>query len=259
MGIDKRTKVETNDFYTYGGQADVILLACMDTLNKKIRLISIPRDTVCEIELFDYHGNSVGTSDVQIALSYAYGEGGEKSCNITSDAVSNLLYGLPIHAWYSLNVAAVGMVNDAVGGVEVLVNERNKASLPSYAKVGERFLLKGDHAKRFISIRGENSDFSRRAQQKEYLSSFVSSAKAALSKKPLLAKTIIEKVASYSVTNLTLDEMLYLVDEVLKMEIDTDFITLKGEESVVENRVEFAVDEKALYEMMLDIFYLEVE
>ncbi len=259
MGIDNRTTAEENDFYTYGGQADVLLLGCMDTLNKKIKLISIPRDTVTEIELFDYYGNSTGTGDVQIALSYAYGDGGEKSCTMTSDAVSNLLYGLPIHAWYSLNVVAVETVNDAVGGVEVMVTEQNKYCFPSRAKVGEKFLLQGYYARQFISTRGNLNDSSRRAQQKEYLTSFVATAKKALAKNPLLAKTILENVADYSVTNLSVNEMLYLVDEVLKMEIDTDFITLQGEETIVDNRVRFIVDEKALYEMMLDIFYLEVE
>ncbi len=259
IGVDNKAEVEKNGFYTDGGQADVLLLGCMDTLNKTIKLISIPRDTITEIELFDYYGNSAGTSDVQIALSYAFGDGGETSCEITSNAVSNLLYGLPIHAWYSLDVSAVAAINDAVGGVEVTVTEKNKPYLPSEAKIGEKYLLKGNFAKRFISLRGTGNDSSRRSQQKEYLKGFLSSAKKSLAKNPLLARRIIQNVTDYSVTNLSLDEMLYLIDEALKMEIDTDFVTLNGEEIVVDNKVEIHLDEKALYEMMLDIFYVEVE
>lgn len=98
IGTDNEDEVRKNEFFGNGGQADVLLLACVNTEKNSVKIISIPRDTLCNVELFDYWGNSLGSKELQIALSYAYGDGEKKSCEITANAVSDLLYGLPVHA-----------------------------------------------------------------------------------------------------------------------------------------------------------------
>ncbi len=259
MGVDTDTEVKENEYYTHGGQVDVLLLACVDTKNKTVRMISIPRDTVCDVTVYDVYGDIVTTEQLQIALSYAFGDGAEKSCEITSNTVSNLLYGLPIHAWYSINTVAIGIVNDAIGGVEIIPDENNKPYLPSKAVIGEPFLLKSGYAKRFISLRGDFNDSHRRTRQKQYLSAFVKKAKSAVAKNPLIVTDILEKINKYSVTNLSVDEIVWLSTEALDMEINTDFTVLKGEESTNDGKVEYTLDKQALYELMIEIFYVEVE
>ena len=67
-------------------------------------MISIPRDTMTQIETFGPGGKSLGKSKDHISLSYAYGDGGYESCELAENAVSELLYGLPIDGYCALNM-----------------------------------------------------------------------------------------------------------------------------------------------------------
>ena len=59
MGIDTRGEVE-NQETDNTGQADAIFLVSMDRVTEQIHVISIPRDTITEIEVFTVGGKSLG-------------------------------------------------------------------------------------------------------------------------------------------------------------------------------------------------------
>ena len=257
IGVDTEKQDET--MYGASGNADVLLLGCINTETDEVKIISIPRDTVCDVVVYDYQGESAGTQRLPISLSHAYGDGGDKSAELTVNAVSELLYGLPIHAWYTLNTLSIKVINDAVGGVPIIPDENSIRYLPGDAVIGEEYLLKGVYARGFVVHRYEESDSTRRVRQKQYLSSFVQQAKKAFSKNPLIVVDLYKKIDNYSATSLTLDEIVWLAGEVAGMNISTDFVSLKGEEIQGETMTEFHVDETSLYETMLDIFYIEVE
>ena len=84
-------------------------------------MISIPRDTMTEVESFDLEGNSLGTSTDHISLSYGYGDGGQKSCKLTQEAVENLMYGVPIQGFFALNLDGLPELSKSVGGITVTV------------------------------------------------------------------------------------------------------------------------------------------
>lgn len=259
MGIDSEVPLEENELYGHGGQVDVLFVACIDTDNKKVQLLQIPRDTVCDVEVFDYYGNSAGISRLPISLSHAYGDGGQKSGEITANAVSELLYGLKVNAWISVNLLALPVINDSIGGVTVIADEGNVDYMQSNTNIGDAVLLKGNYVKKFIVHRYDGNDSTRHIRQKQYLTSFISTAKKAIKKNPSLVLDIYNSTSKWTCTTLSVDEIVWLASEMLEMEINTDFITLKGEEKVSDNRVEYHIDEKALYETILKIFYVEVE
>ena len=96
LGVDKRTPAETRVGKADAGQADALFLLSLNRKTKEMTLISIPRDTMTDVESFDLEGKSLGKSKDHISLSYGYGDGGAESCKLTQEAVSNLFYGLPI-------------------------------------------------------------------------------------------------------------------------------------------------------------------
>ena len=259
MGIDSAEPVEERELFGDGGQVDVLWLGCINTENKSVKIITIPRDTLCSIEVYDINGEPIGTETLPIALSHAFGDGGVKSAEMTVNAVSELLYGLQIHAWYSVNTLAIPVVNDAIGGVEVVADETNIDFMPSWANIGDKVLLKGNYAHRFIVPRFDTTDASRRVRQKQYMKSFIPTAKKAIKDNPLIVIDIYNKITEYSCTSLTLDEILWLSGEMLGMDIDTDAITLEGTEGTMGKYNTITLDETKLFEAMLDIFYLEVE
>lgn len=81
------------------------------------------------------------------------------SCQYMVDAVSNLFYGMPINGYVALNMNAVAMINDAVGGVTVTVPEDMTQVDPSFAE-GAAVTLTGDQALKFTRYRDTEKDFS---------------------------------------------------------------------------------------------------
>ena len=258
IGIDTDKKSEET-LYGNGGQSDVLLLSCINPDTDEVKIISIPRDTISNVVVYDYKGEAVDTQRLPISLSHAYGDGGVKSAELTVNSVSDLLYGLPIHAWFSFNVDAIKIINDAVGGVPIVADENNIALMPPGGEIGKESILLDRYAKRFVINRENSTDSERRIRQKQYLSSFVKQAKKAFVKNPFIVVDVYKRLNDYSLTSLTMDEIVWLAGEVSDMEISMDFTALKGKEIQGETMTEFHVDDAMLYETMLDIFYIEVE
>ncbi len=79
LGIDTREKAETSSGQADAGQADALYLLSWDRVEKTITMITIPRDTMTEIEVFGPSGESFGKSKDHVSISYAYGDGGHES------------------------------------------------------------------------------------------------------------------------------------------------------------------------------------
>ncbi|HJA93971.1 MAG TPA: LCP family protein, partial [Candidatus Eisenbergiella merdipullorum] len=184
MGIDKTGELEASEDLYNGGQADALFLAALDPDEKTISVIGINRDTMTEISVYDRNGLYAGTQTAQIALAHAYGDGMEKSCENTVEAVSGLFYGLPIHGYCALNMEVAGILNDAVGGVDVTIPESaagadieiNGSRYKTGWKAGEQVHLMGNDAYTFIRYRDtdqpESAD-ARLERQKQYLQAFI--------------------------------------------------------------------------------------
>ena len=74
------------------GQADALFLVSLDRAEQKLQILTIPRDTMAQIETFNPGGKSLGMTEDHINLQYAFGDGKTKSCELMKTAVSNLLY-----------------------------------------------------------------------------------------------------------------------------------------------------------------------
>ena len=72
MGIDNDDPVATASDYTNGGQSDAMFLLVVDSLNQKLQVISINRNTMTDIKLCDQEGYSMGTIQGQICLQHAF-------------------------------------------------------------------------------------------------------------------------------------------------------------------------------------------
>lgn len=59
LGVDKRTPAETRVGKADAGQADALFLLSLNRKTKEMTLISIPRDTMTDVESFDLEGKSL--------------------------------------------------------------------------------------------------------------------------------------------------------------------------------------------------------
>lgn len=262
MGIDKNSDVKEVAEGTNAGQADALFLAVMNPHNKTIKVIGINRNTMADVDLYNEEGAYINTVKAQIAVQHGFGNGVEESCEYQKKAVQKLFYNLPIHGYAAINMSAIPTINDAVGGVDVTVLEdltKKDSTLVKDARVH----LMGQSAFWYVKYRDTNEFASadgRLERQKQYLNAFIGEAKKAAKKDVTVALDLYKAVSPQMVTDITVDEVAYLAPILTDYRFDSDsFYMPEGETVMGEQFEEFYVDEDNLYEMILEVFYEEVE
>ena len=261
MGIDKEGTVSAGSSGEDGGQADGQFLLVLNPDTKKMQVIAINRNTMTDVDVYDEDGNFVGTYNLQICLAHGYGDGMQQSCERAEKSVSNLFYDLPINGYISLNMGGVANLVDAVGGVTVPRIKYENEKLV----YGDDQTLSGAQAYSYIRSRGEDYDSAsyRLEKQKEFLKAFITSVKAKVVKDPTVAISLLNVAGKYIVTDVDTNEITYLAGQIGSYSFDPTIYALKGKTTPAEDGTtgheEFVYDEDELYDLMMNIFYKEVE
>lgn len=265
MGIDTSEALNEDRQIGSAGQADALFLLILDTESGKVNLWNISRDSMTEVDIYNIEGNYVRTEQLQACLAYAYGDGMERSCENTVRAVSRLLYGMPIQSYLAVNMNVLVPLNDVLGGVEVTIHEED--ILPERFKAGTTVLLQGEDVETYIrSRRTEGPDepidtnHNRMERQRQYLLQFMSKAAEKTKEDVTIPLKLFEtaKQEGNMVTNLDLSKVLYLTSLFTKIDAGEEGMkTVPGEVKAGEVYAEYHVDDEALYEMILETFYIE--
>ena len=139
---------------------DTVILAHLDVARRSATLVSVPRDAWVPIP---------GQGSQKINAAYAYG--GAKT---TAKAVSTLMGGIPIDATVALQPEGAAQIVDAMGGLNVNVDEDmdyddNNGALHIHLKRGEQYLT-GSQVLGYIRFRHDvSSDFGRMHRQQQVL------------------------------------------------------------------------------------------
>lgn len=261
MGIDKSIS-ETSDGNIGGnGQADVLILMMLDTQTGELSLINIPRDSMTDVNLYNTEGQYLGVEWMQVCLAYAYGDGKEASCENTMEAVSRLMYGMPIHGYAAIDLDSISVLNDAVGGVTVEVLEDLSKSNWELQK-GAVVTLDGNQAHTYVRARDwseVDANLKRMERQKQYLNAFIQKAFAATREDINVPINLYNAALDYMVTDIGTSSVTYLASKVLDSGINSiTNVTIPGENVMGDEYVEFVSDEQTLYEFILDTFYYDV-
>lgn len=265
MGID-RESINSDKKYLKengSGQADSIFLAALDTSSKKISLINIPRDIMADVKTYDSEGKYTGTTNEQICLSYAYGDGKKKSCTNLVDSVSKVMYGIPIDSYMSINLSSISVLNDAVGGVNVQVLG-DLSSVDPALKEGASVTLLGDQAEAYVRTRdfeALDANVERMRRQKQYVTSFMQTALREFSSDVMLPVELFHLVSENAVTNLSMTKLTYLATTVSGSSFSSDniySIDCKIKEGK-DGFAEYYPDETKLFELILKVFYKQID
>ena len=265
MGVD-REELNTTGSVGAGdsGQADSLFLLAIDTDTGETTMIGISRDSMVDVNVYSNTGSYLKTDKLQLCLAYTYGDGREMSCENTVRSVSRLLYGIPINSYAAIDLSAIPVLNDAVGGVEVTVLEDLTIKDPSLT-VGDRILLRGQQAEWYVRSRlveeaeaTADANNLRMERQKQYLSAFARKVIDATKADMTLPITLYNVASDYMVTDVSASKVAYLASLMVQKGFDaSSILTVPGKSTMGETYAEFHVDEEALYEMILDVFYIE--
>lgn len=257
LGIDQHGPVESSNYYRNKGAADSIMLLIFDETNADCTVLYLNRDTMLDMDVLGVQGDYAGTSYGQLALAHTYGEGLADSCVNVKNTIMNYLHGLTIDYYVSMNMDAIPVLNDAVGGVTVTVVDDFSKVNPSIT-MGE-VTLTGDQVIDFVRIRkdvGDQKNVTRMARQREYVSHFLEKLSQKEHENIDFLVNMYEQVSPYIVTDCSVNTLSNLLSKYLDYGIK-EVVSPEGENIVVDGHYEFHTDEEALEELILRLFYTQ--
>ena len=257
LGIDRFGAVEDSGSYNNTGDADMVTLLIFDDAREVCDILYLNRDTMLEMPVLGIGGKEAGTYYGQLALSHTYGSGLEDSCENVKKTLERFLPGLSIDYYVSMHMDAISLLNDAVGGVTVTVTE-DFSDVDPTIKMGE-MTLTGEQAIYYVRTRkdlGDQKNVTRMERQKEYINNFLELFRAKSdSSETFLIKTY-DEIAPYVVTDCSSSTLVSLMSRYSDYSIGR-FVTPEGDNVIGEKYYEFYVDEEALDDLILELFYAE--
>ncbi len=255
LGIDRYGVVQPSNSYNNSGVADMVSLVIFDEASQCCNVLCLNRDTMLEMPVLGIGGNAAGEIYQQLALAHTYGSGMDDSCKNTKIAVSRFLYNLEIDYYVSMNMDAISILNDAVGGVTVVV-EDDFSQIDPTISMGE-VKLTGEQAVRYVQTRmgvADQTNLSRMERQTQYMRGFMRSFQQKHTADMLFAAEAYDAVSDYIVTDCSINAFSQMMDDFKDYEI-CDVLSPEGENVVNEKHYEFYADEQKLDELILRLFY----
>lgn len=259
LGIDTREAVDTYQSQADAGQADAIFLVSMDRATEKIKVLFIPRDSMTRIEVFNPYGQSLGETTDHLNIQYAFGDGKEKSCELMKTAVCDMLDGLPIQGYCSMNMDGISVITDFVGGIQLTIPDDSLADVNPEYKKGAVVDITGETAEQFVRYRDidkTQSALVRQERQKTLLQALVQKAQEKAGEDAGFVTGLYDSVKSYTVTNMGNDIFAKLLAASQNGITDTE--TVPGEGTHGENFDEYHIDEDALSDLIISMFYEKI-
>lgn len=249
-GIDQPRPTGNQVSYNNPCEADMISLLIIDEKTEKINIISLNRDTMVDMSVLGMGGKEVGTVNAQLALAHTYGSGGRDSSANLRKAVSNFLYGLQIDYYITMTMDAVGVLNDAVGGVEVDDFSMIDPSITGPVKLNAQQAMQYVQGRRDVE---DETNIARMERQKKYLKGFFQAVKAVdVVTKDYLVDTY-ESIQPHVVTDCSVETLESLADRFSDYSLG-DVVHIPGT-SVESTYMEYHVNAEECKRMVVKYLY----
>ena len=148
IGVDKEDVNQVTG-YQSGGQADFLIVLSIDRIRRTITPVMLDRDAMVEMKTYGVFGHPAGTRVMQLCLAQAYSGVNTPGTVNTVETVEKLLQGIEIHHYVVMDMSAIPLVNDAIGGVEVTLKDDFTSYDPAM-KAGATLRLIGKQAEFFV-------------------------------------------------------------------------------------------------------------
>lgn len=257
LGVDKEEQMSQISVETGSiGQSDAIFLVSIDKVEDCLRVISIPRDTMVTLEMYDVAGEYVGQSKGQLTLQYAYGDGEGLSCRLMKEQVEGIL-GIDIDGCVAVNFKALKGVTDLLGGVPVYMDEDYTFIRPEFIK-GETVTLSADLAHDFCRARiitEDGSAYRRIHRLQVFMSSALARGKSVLEENPMWLFDAWDEIQGYYYSDMNLKTLTQLAFDIFDCTLaDGNVYTLEGYQDSSKVYEEYYLDESAVKELIEKLF-----
>ena len=263
IGIDSEGAMETSQAYGSAPRSDVVMLVVMDKYHKTLSILSFNRNTMLEIRQYDVEGNPLTPVEEQLAYAFAAGNGGTRSCEITADAISDLLGGIPVDRYVVMNRSSLPYINQMLGGVTVTLPDDSLARQFPGLTAGSTVTLTDEQAAAFVRYRDTDQAFSnndRMERQKVFVLGAIDKLEENVLQDPeqTWEQMNDSNMSDYVMTNITQGQYLNYVNILEDLDLSQpNFYIPEGESDDSEELEKYYINENSLKQLILDIFYLE--
>ncbi len=252
--------------------SDMMIVCAVDTVTKKAKLLTIPRDIWTDVSKIDTKTGKITKMIKQrLNTAYLFGGGPNKfGASNTKACIQNFLerknelqtplgftLDIPVPFFVSIDMDGISKITDAVGGIEVTLD----TTIPDVGRKGKTITLKGQKAEDYLRDRHNTagSDFGRTARQRSFMIQLAKKIKS-LGAVDLVTK-LYEPFKTYGHTDLSIDQAVAFAKLLSGMDIDAiEQLVIPcypGKAGEDEKDVLFD-DEAATLDMLLSIYYTEV-
>ena len=260
MGVDRESDTSVSGNRN-GGQADFLRLVAIDSTAKTVFQVQIDRDTMTPITILGVLGNRSGVRSTHICLAHSFGDGREQSCELTVEAVSNLLFDTQIDYYVAMDLDGISVLNDWVGGVIVTL-EDDFSALDAAMTEGTTLTLDGEQAEIYVRSRrnvGVGTNEARMERQQEYITLLSSKLDARLNEGKEEIEAFYEALEPYLTTDMSRGRLINLLWETRDF-TNAPMMEVKGVyEKGADGFMEFYADDAALKELVLELLYTQVK
>ena len=237
MGIDDREDLGNTKFAINNSQADVLYVYAVDHKNKTYQAIQINRETMTGIQTYNNDGTKDSIAEAQICLAHSFGKTEQGRCLNTVDAVSGLLFNMPVDHYISLNMAAISILNEQVGGVTVTVPAGLESADPAFTE-GAKVKL-----------------------QQIFLNAWMDQANQRMDSDSGFALGLVLSLSDYMTSDMSANSLSDLANQLKEYKnlgtVKTVGETLLENEAKISAFREYYVDSDDLERKVIDLFYEE--
>ena len=259
IGVDQEEYAE-GQVSGEAGQADTVILTVVNQKTGETRMIPISRSTMVAVDQYNTDGSYWKQENVQLAVSFAYGNNTDENCKNVAKAVSRILYGMPVHRYVTMDLSAIPQLNDAVGGVTVECLEDLTNVNEAWTK-GAEITLHGRQAEAYVRSRettitdeSQDNNAPRMERQKQYLNNFIHTLLSRMKGDVFVPLRLYREVGDDIYSDVTTSEIVYYTSMLVSKGFNNSILSIEG--SVKHNEfTEFYPDDEKLYQMILDTFY----
>lgn len=265
MGIDNNEELVNKVSAISNSQADVLYVFAVDHKNKTYQAIQLNRETMTGIQTLLADGSKDAIAQAQICLAHSYGKNETGRCLNTVDAVEGLLFNVPVDHYIALNMSAISVLNDQVGGVSVIVPAGLEEADPAF-KEGTQVTLQGKQAELFVRSRmslDDDSNEFRMERQQIFLNAWKQQANAKMEADSGFALGLVLSLSEYMTSDMSANALSDLANNLKEYK---DLGTLKTigetiEKNPGEDRAtrEYYVNQDDLERKVLVLFYEEAK
>lgn len=253
LGIDDTETVEAQGIEVGNrGRADAIMLFILDKTAKTTQALAVSRNTMTEVDVYKGNGDLAYSGVMQINMQYAYGDSPTRCNYLVKRTLSELLYDTRIDGCMSMTMEGIAVIVDEMGGITLTMPEDYTDIDPSYT-AGATVTLDGAAAERFIRYRDIN---------------IIGSAEDRLERHSWLIHTMFRQLKERGNMEEQLERMLEAAEDYIESDVDAETLKLLADYTLLDETVkvpgtnvmgklhsEYYIDEDALRELILELFY----